>query len=217
MSLKLTGAGLSPYVRKVRTILAEKGLAYEHEPMMPFGVSDDYKRKHPLGKIPLLEDGDRVIPDSSAAAVYLERIQPSPALFPEDPYLHARAVWLEEFGDSAVTSIGGAYFQENVLARAFFKREPDAARLEKVTTEEIPRAFDYLEQTLEDADYLVGGRFTIADIACVSPLANFAYGGGAIDAKRWPRLVAYVERVQGRPSMKALIEEDRRALSAMGG
>ena len=39
MTLKLTGAGLSPYVRKVRTILAEKGLAYEHEPMMPFGVS----------------------------------------------------------------------------------------------------------------------------------------------------------------------------------
>ena len=54
MSLKLIGASISPFVRKVRVVLAEKGLSYEHDPMVPLGVSDDYRRLHPMGKIPVL-------------------------------------------------------------------------------------------------------------------------------------------------------------------
>ena len=86
MSLKLIGAHLSPFVRKVRVVLAEKNLSYEHDPMVPFGVSDEYKLKHPLGKIPVLTDGDKVIPDSSAIAVYLEKIAPDPSLFSDEAY-----------------------------------------------------------------------------------------------------------------------------------
>ena len=54
MALKVTGVGLSPFVRKVRVVLEEKGLDYEHDPMLPMGVSDQYKQKHPMGKIPIL-------------------------------------------------------------------------------------------------------------------------------------------------------------------
>ena len=46
MTLKLIGNGLSPFVRKTRIALAEKGLAYEHDPMVPVGVSAEYKKKH---------------------------------------------------------------------------------------------------------------------------------------------------------------------------
>ncbi|MDX1649506.1 MAG: glutathione S-transferase family protein, partial [Myxococcota bacterium] len=102
MTLKLIGAGPSPFVRKVRVALAEKGMAYEHDPMVPFGVSDEYRRMHPLGKIPTLRDGDKVIPDSSAILVYLEAVQPEPALYPEEPYARARAVWLEEYADAGL-------------------------------------------------------------------------------------------------------------------
>ena len=86
MSLKLIGAGLSAFVRKVRVALIEKGLEYEHDPMLPLGVSDDYKRLHPQGKVPLMTDGDRVIPDSSAICAYLEKLHPLPALYPSDAY-----------------------------------------------------------------------------------------------------------------------------------
>ena len=81
MSLKLIGAHISPFVRKVRVVLAEKGIAYEHDPMAPFGVSDEYKLMHPLGKVPVLTDGDKVLPDSSAICVYLEKTQADPALY----------------------------------------------------------------------------------------------------------------------------------------
>ena len=85
MPPKLTGSSLSPFVRKVVVLGAEKGLSFERDPMIPIGVSDEYKAKHPLGKVPLLEDGDRVIPDSSAICAYLERLHPKPALYPSDP------------------------------------------------------------------------------------------------------------------------------------
>jgi glutathione S-transferase len=215
MSLKLIGAGPSPYVRKVRVALAEKGLEYVHDPMVPFGVSAEYKRMHPLGKIPTLVDGDKVVPDSSAILVYLEGIRPEPALYPEDPYARARAVWLEEYADDALVAATAPFFQERFLNRVFFKKDSDEARLEKVARELLPERFDYLEAEIDDLEWLVDGRFTVADIAVASQFVNFFHGQGEIDAERWPKLAAYVERVHARPSFKGLIEEERQLAGRM--
>ena len=40
-------------------------------------------------------------------------------------------------------------------------------------------------------------------------VVNFAHGGETVDASRWPKLAAYVERIHARPSFKALIEEEK--------
>ena len=215
MSLKLIGASASPFVRKARVVLAEKGLAYDHDPMVPFGVSDEYKRKHPLGKIPVLEDGERVIPDSSAICTYLEQLQPQPALYPQDPYEHARAVWFEEFADAGLINGTAPFFQERVLGPIFFKRAGDEAKVEQAATKTLPPLFDYLERELGDREYIVGDRFTIADVALGTQFANYAYGRGEVDTARWPKLAAYVARIHTRPSFKALIEEDRKAFPSV--
>lgn len=217
MTLKLIGAGLSPFVRKVRIALAEKGLAYEHDPMAPFNLPAEYKRKHPLGKIPLLEVDGRPLPDSSAICAYLERIQPQPALYPSDPFDCARAIWFEEFADGGLLHGAVPFFQQRVLGPLLFKRPTDEALVEKAATETLPPLFDYLEAELEGNDYLVGNRFTIGDLSVGSILVNHKHGRGEIDAKRWPRTAAYVERLHSRPSFKGLIEEDRSALKALGG
>jgi glutathione S-transferase len=217
MTLKLIGTGLSPFVRKTRIALAEKGLAYEHDPMAPFGVSAEYKRKHPLGKVPCLEVDGRPLPDSSAICAYLERIQPQPALYPSEPFDYARAIWFEEFADGGLINGAAPFFQQRVLAKLFFKREPDEALVEKALNETLPPLFDYLEAELGGNDYLVGNRFTIADLSVGSILVQFRHGKGEVDAKRWPRLAAYVEKLHSRPSFKGLIEEDQRALKALGG
>jgi glutathione S-transferase len=217
MSLKLIGAGLSPFVRKVRIALAEKEMPYEHDPMVPFGVSDEYKRKHPLGRIPLLEVDGRPIPDSSAILAYLEKAQPQPALYPSDPYDYARAVWFEEFADGGLVAGGAAFFQQRVLAPLFFKREPDESLVEKAANETLPPLFDYLERELGDKEYVVAGRFTVGDIAIASILVNYRLGRGEVDAKRWPKTAAYTERLHSRPSIAKLIDEDRAAIKAFGG
>lgn len=144
MSLKLIGAPISPFVRKVRVLLAEKGLSYEHDPMVPFGVSDEYKRMHPLGKIPVLTDGDKVIPDSTAICVYLEKTHAEPALYPSDAYELARAIWYEEFADSGFIVGTIVPFQERVLGPLFLKREGDEAKVETALKETIPPYFDSL-------------------------------------------------------------------------
>lgn len=215
MTLELIGAALSPFVRKARVALAEKDLAYDLDPMVPFGVSDAYRRMHPLGKIPTLRDeGGRVVPDSSAILVYLEGIRPEPALFPSDPYARARAVWMEEFADGGLVNVTAAFFQERFLNPVFFKKDPDEGRLEKVRSETLPPLFDYLERELGEDGWLVGDAFGVADIGVGSQFANFFHGRGEIDAARWPKLAAYVARVHARPSFAALLEEERKAIAA---
>ena len=217
MSLKLIGAHVSPFVRKVRVALVEKGLSYEHDPMVPFGVSDEYKQMHPLGKIPTLTDGDKVIPDSSAICNYLEKIQPEPALYPTDAYQLARAIWYEEFADAGFINGTIVLFQERVLGPVFFKREGDEAKVEEALATTLPPYFDYLERELGDNEWLVGNRFSIADLATASQFVNFALGKGQVDAARWPRLAAYVERAHSRPSFKAIIEEEQAMIQEMDG
>ena len=215
MALKPYGSSLSPFSRKARVFLAEKGLEFEDDPMVPFGVSDEYKQMHPQGKIPTLTDGDRVIPDSSAICAYLERVQPNPPLYPTDAYEYARAIWYEEFADSGLIDGTIVYFQERVLAPVFFKREGDEAKIEEAASNVLPPFLDYLERNLGDADCFVGNRFSIADIALGAQFAAYKYGGGAIDAGRWPKLAAWVERVHGRPSFKALMEKDLQTIEGM--
>jgi glutathione S-transferase len=104
-----------------------------------------------------------------------------------------------------------------VLQPLFFKKPGDEALVQKAANETLPPLFDYLEQELGGNDYLVGNRFSIADIAVGTIFVNYRHGKGEIDAKRWPKLAAYVERVHSRPSFKGLIEEDRRGIQSFGG
>lgn len=217
MALKLIGAGLSPFVRKVRVVLAEKGLAHEHEPLTPFGPNPEYRKLHPLGKIPTLTDGEKVIPDSSAIVVYLERIAPSPALISADAYQAARTVWYEEYADSTLAPAAAVPFQQRVLFPLFMKRAGDEALVAKAAAETIPPVFDYLEAQIGDNDYLVGNRFSLADIATASPFVNYQHGGGTIDRQKYPRLASYVERIHGRPSFKGFIAEEQGMLAKMRG
>jgi len=202
------GVNASPFVRKVRVALAEKGIAYDLNPVMPFGVSDEYRKKSPLGKIPCYEDGDYVLPDSSCIIAYLERVHPDPALYPSDPEAFGRALWYEEYADTRLVDTLGIVFFERAVKPVILKTEGDEERVQQALTEGIPPIFDYLEGEVGDGDALVGGRFSSADIATASPFVNMMHGQESVDASRWPKLAAYVERIHSRPSFKALIEEE---------
>lgn len=212
---KVLGASLSPFVRKVRVALAEKGIAYDLEPVVPGMFPDDFKAKSPLGKIPVYEDGDFVLPDSSCIIAYLERVHPTPALYPSDPHDYARALFLEEYADTKLLEATLPFFQQNVLFPRFFKRPSDPAALEAARGKQ-DEIFGYLEGRLEgfSGDGIVGGRFSIADIALVSPLINMQHGEGTVDPKRFPRLAGYLATVEARPSIKPLIEEERAGIPA---
>ncbi len=204
----LHGVALSPFVRKVRVALVEKSIAYEHIPVLPFGQTDEYRKKSPLGKIPCFEDGDVVLPDSSVILAYLERTHPDPALYPADPGQFGRALWYEEYADSKLAEKLTTVFFERFVQKNFFKKDPDEERIAKALEEAEP-LFDYLNGEIANREVMVGDHFSVAEIAIGSMFVNFEHGGERVDAGRWPELAAYIDRIHARPSFEAIIEEEK--------
>jgi glutathione S-transferase len=122
-------------------------------------------------------------------------------------------VWFEEFGDGGLAPVlGTKVFFPKVIAPRFFKQEPNLAEIQKVVDTEIPPLFDYLEGEIGDKEYLVGNKFSIADIGVATIFVNYAYAGYGVDAKRWPKLAAYINRILSRPSFKGVIDKEKAAL-----
>jgi len=211
---KVYGISLSPFVRKVRTVLAEKNVAYDVDPVLPVNVTPEYRKKSPLGKIPAYEDNGRTLADSSVICAYIERTHPVPALYPSDAYDYARALWFEEYADGGLTPImGGKVFFQRVVGPKFFQQKTDDAVVKQALEVDLPPMFDYLEGELAPgAVHFVGGKLSIADIAVASIKLNYQHAGEHIDSARWPRLAAAVAATLARPSMAALAAEDKKIL-----
>jgi glutathione S-transferase len=166
----------------------------------------------PLGKIPVYQEGDFALPDSSCIVAYLERIHPEPALYPGDPQEFARALWYEEYCDTKLVESTVPVFFQRFVRPNVLKQEPDEELAQEALTEKLPPVLDYLEGEIGDRDVLVGSHFSVADIAATSTFVNLALCGERVDTARWPRLAAYIDRVHARPSYKAIIEGEKAAL-----
>ena len=212
MTYKLMGANVSPFVRKVRVLLAEKNLPYAYEQVSPFAPPAGWREISPLGKIPALLDGATVVNDSSVICQYIERKNPATPLLPRDDDGYIRALWLEEFVDGGVTPIaGGKLFFPLAVAPMQSKQPPDAAthaQAAKVVAEEMPTLWNYLEAQLGTNQFFVGNALSLADIAVASIHVNLHHVRVAPDATRWPGLVAFLGRMFARPSFAAVIAEE---------
>ena len=104
-----------------------------------------------------------------------------------------------------------------MLFPLFMNKAGDEAAVEKAASEAIPPVFAYLEAQLGDGEYLVGGRFSLADIGAASPFVNYQLGGGTIDRAKYPRLASFVERIHARPSFKGPIAEDQGFVAKLRG
>jgi glutathione S-transferase len=212
MSIVVLGASVSPFVRKVRAFLAEKGQAYEHEQVNPFAPPADWREISPLGRIPALRDGDRVVNDSSVICQYLERRFPTPPLYPADDYAFARALWIEEFMDGGfVPVIGPKLFRALVLQPLLTQKPADEAAeaaARQAWDQEAAPMLDYLERTLGEREWFAGAALSIADLSVASPFVNARHAGFAPARARWPRLRGFLDRMWARPSFaKAIAEE----------
>jgi glutathione S-transferase len=212
MSLVVLGGGVSPFVRKVRAFLLEKGQPYQYEPVNPFAPPEGWRAISPLGRIPALRDGERVVNDSSVICQYLERRFPDPPLYPRDDYEFARALWIEEFMDGGFVPIAGPKLFRALVLQPLLSGKPadeaTEAAARKAWDEEAAPLLDYLERTLGEREWFVGERLSIADLSVASPFVNARHAGFAPERRRWPKLRGFLERVWQRPSFAPLIAED---------
>lgn len=197
--MKLYGALLSPFVRKVAVVLAEKGLTYEAKRGGPGSNDPEFLAVSPFAKIPVLDDDGFILPDSTAIAVYLDARYPEPALIPADPQGRGRAIWLDEFAD---TILSGAalkiQFGRLVGPRFLGLPADEAAALEGEA--ELPRVLHYIESIAPPEGWLLGSTFTLADVSVATALRSAEFMGCLGDTATRPLTTAWFDRVRGRPS-----------------
>lgn len=194
----------STHASKTKVVLEEKGIQYRIENLSPGNLwkkPPEMLARHPLGKVPYIEEDGRTFFDSTVIAEYLEERYPQPRLLPTDVIARARVREAENFVDEAmlaasIPQIWMPYWAEPA------KR--DAAGMERGRELLRKRDLPYLEKLLGDAGaggYLCG-EFSLADTALM-PLAmvlevdKMALGD-------FPRVEKYLARLRERPSYRAI-------------
>ena len=207
--VQIIGSYLSPYVRKVLVALDLKGILYEIDPIVPFFGDDRFSQISPVRRIPVLIDDQATLTDSSVICQYLEDRYPQPLLYPANIVDRARARWLEEFADSRMGEVFiWRLFNQVAIKPTVWGKQTDKAVVEKTLQEDIPHVLDYLETQVPIEGFFFG-TISIADISIACFFRNAAFARFQIDAARWPRTAAFVERVLKLDSFEKLkpIEE----------
>ena len=201
--MKLIGLAHSPYSARVRMLAYAKGV--ELEQVAPEGFrTAHYKRFNPLGKVPVLDTGDLLIPESTVIMEYLEDIHPQPALRPADPAQRAVMNLFYRFAD--------IYIQP-VLFPLFLQLTADP-RDERGLLENIARLdaqLVVLDQLMERFGRETHNHLDLADCA-LAPILYFAVRvpamlAGADALANAPRVAAWWQWVRSREPAARVLEE----------
>ena len=153
--------------RAIRALwgVEETGVDYEHVPTHFRGdaQSEDYLAVNPNGRIPALVDGELVLFESMAINLYLARTYGGD-LYPTDPADEARA---QQWSVWAISEIEPLQMQ--IVIQKFFTPDDrkDPAVIERAA-KGLERPLAVLDQHLADRDYLLGDRFSVADLNVAS-------------------------------------------------
>lgn len=200
------GSIISPYVRKVLMTLNIKKVPYEHKPMNPFDEADKkfLLTLNPLGKVPIYQEGDFVLSDSSAICAYLERKIPQPAIYPKNNHDYAHSLWLEEYADTQLFPALITVFFNTVLA-PIFNMTSNHQAVETTIQTTLPHIFDYLDEVIGNKKMLVSDQISIADIS-IGQLAMIKFDiiGVEIDISKWKRLSLYIDNIANNELFKNL-------------
>lgn len=204
--MKLYGFPLSPFVRKVAVVLAEKGLDFDWVPSNPGQPDAEFSAVSPFHKIPAFADGDFSLADSTAIVAYVEAAYRDVALLAQDAKARGRAVWFDEVADTVLIPAGAPIVYNRFLKPKVFGTEGDEAAA--VAAEEaLLRPLDYLESQVS-ADGWMDGDFSVGDIAVACSFKTLSYTGWTVDAARHPKLAAWYARVTERPAWKLVAERE---------
>lgn len=194
--LILHGVALSGHVHRVALLLRMLDLPYDFvEAPAEVCASAAFRTGlNPLGKVPVLQDGALVLSDSNAILVYLcKRYAPGGNWLPEDP---AGAAAVQQWLSIAAGEI--AFGPGAARARALWDIPCDPAQAGALAR----RLLAFMEQHLEQRQFLAAAHATVADLACYAYVAHAPEGG--IDLAPYPAVRAWLARVVALPGFAAM-------------
>jgi glutathione S-transferase len=197
---------IGPNPRTVRIFLHEKGIELPQEEVDLMGAANrrpPYTDKNPAGQLPALElDDGRVIAETVAICEYLEELHPAPALIGRTPEERAETrMWQRRVELGITEHLYNAFrWAEGIeLFRPRLRVVPEAADgLKAIVRDKLA----WLDGLLAGRKFLVGDRFTLADVILFSAL-DFGRTVGQPFDESLPGLKAWFARVAERPSVQA--------------
>jgi glutathione S-transferase len=196
--MKLVGSLPSPYVRKVRVVLAERAIPYELVEESAWTATTTVPRYNPLNKVPamVLDDGASIY-DSAVITEYLDAISGG-TLVASGAEARAKDRCLEALGDG-IADAG--------IAR-FLDRKREAARQDHAwqqrQVDKVQAGVAAIARALGDREYLGGDAPNLGDFACACALLWVEF---RMPDLKWresdPAVGRWVARMEARPSFQA--------------
>jgi glutathione S-transferase len=185
--------------QRVLWLLEELGLTYEvkryeRDPKTLLAPSD-LRRVHPLGKSPIVEVDGQILAETGAIAEYLV-VREGGRLGPGEG---ADALRWRHFLHYAEGSLMPLLFALLVVGRLGLFGRPARKPLLKMLAVHLR----WLEAELATRDWFAGNAFTAADVMMSFPIEAATARGGLDD--RYPRLLAWLERIHARPAYQAAL------------
>ena len=209
--MRLFSGPLSMFGAKAEIAAREKGVDFELV-MVPFDMQRLYEPKrpevariNPKRQVPVLIHGDLEIFDSTQIFEYLEDLQPSPALWPEEAAARAQARLLELKSDEV-------YFPPIVRLMGLQDTPQDPAAI--AARGAAARYYEEMESLMADREYLAG-PYSFADIAFYMAQLFGARMTAPMD-DRHPRLLAWRDRMSARPAVARVAGAMGRYLLSQG-
>jgi glutathione S-transferase len=205
--MRLYYTKMAPYPRRVSIYLAEKGIELERVEIDLYAMghkSPEFLKMNPAGKVPVLQlDNGDFLPESAAIVEYLEESYPNPPMFGKTAEQRAQTRATERIADEIFTLLGQSLMHTAPAALKFHPGLTQHPEVGEALQPLLDQLLDQLEARIGHKNFLAGDSPTVADCTFFALMSAVYPGFGYVLPERCPRLRAWYERFQERPSAKA--------------
>jgi glutathione S-transferase len=197
--MKLIGAVTSPYVRKVRVVMAEKKLDYQFVTEDVWAAETTIAESNPLGKVPcLVMEGGEALFDSRVIVEYLDTLSPVGKLIPTVGRERAEIKTWEALADGVLDALILARLEATWAGRT--KAQRSQAWIDRQLTK-VHQSLKAMSTGLGDKPYCAGIHLSLADIAVGCAMGYLDFRFPDIDWRTpYPNLAKLYEKLQQRQS-----------------
>jgi glutathione S-transferase len=222
---------LSPYNEKVQRMLNYKGIPFQEKYWL-LGDRNKVRAFNPTGKLPALEDGDRMVCDSTDVAHYIEKTFPQKPVIPAEPRLRGQVHVLEDWADESLyfyemhlrfTTPGnrerniprmveneGSFLRwllPKVVPKGIVKITENQGIGRKSIDQliiDVERHIEAVNNLLDSSDWLVGNQLTLADLAVYGMFQALRDADMAMEMlQRYPDVIAWMTRIEQTTGQRA--------------
>jgi len=196
--MKLIGSPTSPYVRKVRVVMAEKKLDFQLVFEDPWST-DAVLKANPLGKVPcLVMEGGEAVFDSRVIVEYLDTLSPVGKLIPPSGRERVEVRTWEALGDGLLDAAILARLEQTWPGRTAGERSQ--AWIDRQMSR-VHASVKAMSQGLGERPWCNGNAFTLADVAVGCALGYLDFRFPQIDWRSdYPNLARVAEKLAARQS-----------------